>query len=55
MNALESRAESEFGLPANASPRHRAAYLEYLDEQIRTTCSPDIWPPLSFDEWRRIR
>ncbi len=50
--SLESRAIQEFGLPVQAPQMLCAAYLAYLGEALTTTCTPDVWPPLSYREWR---
>lgn len=49
---LETRAENEFELPKNSPKKLRAGYLAYLGEALATTCTPTIWPPLGFIEWR---
>lgn len=49
--SLQSHAEIEFALPANAPVRLRKAFLGYLAEQISSTCTPTIWPPESYQEW----
>lgn len=48
-------AETQFGLPIAVGSRLKSAYLAYLGEQLRSTCGPNIWPPLSFSEWKETR
>ena len=52
MISLESLATQEFGLPMQAPRKLRDAYLAYLGEAPTTTCTPNVWPPLSYREWR---
>lgn len=26
-------------------------YEQWLHERLRSTAPPDVWPPLSFEEW----
>jgi len=50
--SLKRSAIQEFGMPAQALQKLRNAYLAYLGEALTTTCTPDVWPPLSYREWR---
>ena len=50
--SLKARAIEEFGMPVQAPQKLRDAYLSYLGEALTTTCSPNVWPPLSYREWR---
>lgn len=30
----------------------RREYEQWLRERLSSTAPPDVWPPLSFEEWR---
>ena len=52
MHSLETRAAAQFGLPPRAPKSYRDAYMAYLREALTTLCPPDVWPPMSYAEWR---
>ena len=52
MRRIEKLAIKSFQFPEGGrSTKKREAYLAYLGEAHRTTCGPDIWPPLSWPEF----
>jgi hypothetical protein len=44
----------EFGMPEDAHGPPRKAYLAYLDDAFKTTCGPNIWPPLAWGEFIEV-